>query len=248
MKKRLILGLVLCALILVSSSVLADATGDKTGGIANVPAKVAGQPTLEEIGAAVGQTRVSLNFVWTLIAGFLVMFMQAGFALAETGFTRAKNAAHTMMMNFMVYALGILGFWVAGFALQMGGSGAAMGASLTVPEGMSKLIGPVIGGNPWGLFGGTGFFLTGVSYDVAAFALFLFQMVFMDTALTIPTGAMAERWKLSAFVDLRPRRVGSHLPGVRLLGVGRRLAVDARQVRRASVTVTSTSPARGSFT
>jgi Amt family ammonium transporter len=200
MKKRLVLGLFLCGLLLASWAVLADATGDKTGGIANVPAQVAGKPTLEEIGAAVGQTRVSINFVWTLIAGFLVMFMQAGFALAETGFTRAKNAAHTMMMNFMVYALGILGFWAAGFALQMGGSGAPMGASLSVPEGMSRLIGPVFGQNTWGLFGGTGFFLTGVSYDVAAFALFLFQMVFMDTALTIPTGSMAERWKLSAFV------------------------------------------------
>ncbi len=65
---------------------------------------------------------------------------------------------------------------------------------------MGKLIGPTIGGNLWGLFGGTGFFLSGVSYDVAAFAIFLFQMVFMDTALTIPTGSMAERWKLSAFV------------------------------------------------
>lgn len=199
-KKKPIFFLALAGLLLVSWAILADATGDKTGGIANVPAKVAGKPTLEEIGAAVGQTRVSLNFVWVLVAGFLVMFMQAGFALAETGFTRARNAAHTMMMNFMVYAIGILGFWVAGFALQMGGSGAPMGASLTVPEAMNKLIGPVVGGNAWGLFGGTGFFLSGVSYDVAAFALFLFQMVFMDTALTIPTGAMAERWKLSAFV------------------------------------------------
>jgi len=199
-KKRLIFSLALAGLLLVSWTVLADATGDKTGGIANVPAQVAGKPTLEEIGAAVGQTRVALNFVWVLVAGFLVMFMQAGFALAETGFTRARNAAHTMMMNFMVYALGILGFWVAGFALQMGGSGAVMGAFLTVPEAMNRLIGPSIGGNTWGLFGGTGFFLSGVSYDVAAFALFLFQMVFMDTALTIPTGAMAERWKLSAFV------------------------------------------------
>lgn len=199
-KKKPVFFLVLAGLLLVSWTIFADATGDKTGGIANVPSKVAGKPTLEEIGAAVGQTRVSLNFVWTLVAGFLVMFMQAGFALAETGFTRARNAAHTMMMNFMVYALGILGFWVCGFALQMGGSGAAMGASLTVPETMTKLIGPSIGGNVWGLFGGTGLFLSGVSYDVAAFALFLFQMVFMDTALTIPTGAMAERWKLSAFV------------------------------------------------
>ena len=61
--------------------------------------------------------------VWTLFCGFLVMFMQAGFALAETGFTRAKNAGHTMAMNFMVYAIGMLGYWICGFALQMGGVG-----------------------------------------------------------------------------------------------------------------------------
>ena len=97
---------------------------------------------------------------------------------------------------------------------------------------MSKLIGPSIGGNVWGLFGGTGFFLSGVSYDVAAFALFLFQMVFMDTALTIPTGSMAERWKLSAFVIYGLVVVGGHLSPLRLLGLGRRLALDARQVRR----------------
>jgi Amt family ammonium transporter len=178
----------------------ADPNGGATGGIQNVPAQTAGAPTLQEIGAAVGQTRVALNFVWVLLAGFLVMFMQAGFALAETGFTRAKNAAHTMMMNFMVYGLGILGFWAVGYALQMGGSGATMGAALSAPEGMSKLIGPTIHGNLWGLFGAKGFFLTGAAYDVSAFAMFLFQMVFMDTALTIPTGSMAERWKLSAFI------------------------------------------------
>ena len=52
------------------------------------------------------------------------MFMQAGFALVETGLTRAKNVAHTMGMNFLVYSIGILGFWVLGFGLQMGGVGA----------------------------------------------------------------------------------------------------------------------------
>ena len=69
-----------------------------------------------------GQT--ALNIVWTLVTGFLVMFMQAGFALVETGLTRAKNVAHTMGMNFLVYAIGILGFWALGFGLQMGGVGA----------------------------------------------------------------------------------------------------------------------------
>src|SRR3989449_11661505 len=66
---------------------------------------------------------VAINFVWTLVAGFLVMFMQAGFALVETGFTRAKNAAHTMTMNFMVYGIAMLAYWAVGFALQAGGSG-----------------------------------------------------------------------------------------------------------------------------
>jgi len=186
-------------LALGSLAYAADPGGAATGGIQNVPAATPGSPTLLELGAAVGQTRVAVNFVWMLVAGFLVMFMQAGFALAETGFTRSKNAAHTMMMNLMIYAIGILGFWVCGFALQMGGSGSAMGAAISAPEGMSSLVGPTIHGNVWGLFGFKGFLLTGQSYDVSAFAVFLFQMVFMDTALTIPTGAMAERWKLSAF-------------------------------------------------
>jgi ammonium transporter, Amt family len=176
-----------------------DPGGAATGGIQNVPAANPGSPTLQELGAALGQTRVAVNFVWLLLTGFLIMFMQAGFALAETGFTRAKNAAHTMVMNLMVYGIGILGFWACGFAFQMGGSGSAMGAAISAPESMSRLAGPVIHGHLWGLLGTRGFFLAGGSYDVSAFAVFLFQMVFMDTALTIPTGAMAERWKLSAF-------------------------------------------------
>ncbi|HEX2694155.1 MAG TPA: ammonium transporter [Acidobacteriota bacterium] len=198
--RRLTTVITLAVLLLGCGSLLAsDPSGANTGGIANVPSKVAGKPTIEEIGAAVGQTRVAVNFVWTLTAAFLIWFMQAGFALAETGFTRAKNAAHTMMLNLMAFGLGVIAFWACGFAFQMGGSGSPMGSAVSAPEAMSKLLGPTIGGNVWGLVGGTGFFLSGVSYDVAAFAIFLFQMVFMDTALTIPTGALSERWKLSAF-------------------------------------------------
>ena len=70
---------------------------------------------LEETKQLVLQGQVALNIVWTLITGFLVMFMQAGFALVETGLTRAKNVAHTMGMNFLVYAIGIIGFWAIGF-------------------------------------------------------------------------------------------------------------------------------------
>jgi Amt family ammonium transporter len=126
------------------------------------------------------------------------MFMQAGFALAETGFTRAKNVAHTMMMNFMVYAIGMTGYWIMGFALHMGGLGAlgTMGGTGLLDSEFSLSF----FGKDFGLFGMKGFFLAGSTYDVAVFALFLFQMVFMDTAATIPTGAMAERWKFSSFV------------------------------------------------
>src|SRR5436305_10883822 len=139
----------------------------------------------------------SINFVWTLIAGFLVMFMQAGFALVETGFTRAKNAGHTMTMNFMVYAIGMLAYWAIGFALQAGGIGAL--ATLGGYDKLNTEFTVNLGGHAWGLFGMQGFFLTGVAYNASIFAYFLFQMVFMDTTATIPTGAAAERWKFSAF-------------------------------------------------
>ena len=175
-----------------------DPRGTATGGIADVTAKDAGKPTLIELGEQVGKNKVSINLMWTLITGFLVMFMQAGFALVETGFTRAKNVAHTMMMNFMIYVIGMTGYWIMGYALQMGGLGAIStmgGANLLDSEFTISLF-----GKDFGLFGMKGFFLAGSTYDVTVFALFLFQMVFMDTAATIPTGAMAERWKFSSFV------------------------------------------------
>src|SRR5262245_7485302 len=175
-----------------------DPGGAATGGLGDVTAKTAGKPTLEEIAETAGHNKISINVVWTLVAGFLVMFMQAGFALVETGFTRAKNVAHTMMMNFMVYAIGMIGYWIMGFDLQMGGVGALAtlgGTGVLDSEFTISLF-----GKEFGLFGTRGFFLAGSTYDVAVFALFLFQMVFMDTAATIPTGAMAERWKVSSFV------------------------------------------------
>jgi len=176
-----------------------DPSGAATGTIADVPAKEAGKPTLQEVAETAGHNRISINMMWTLIAGFLVMFMQAGFALVETGFCRAKNAAHTMLMNFMVYAVGMTGFWILGFGLQMGG----VGALSTLSGGTGGLDGEFVinlFGKDFGLWGTKGFFLQGVGYDAAIFTLFLFQMVFMDTAATIPTGALAERWKFSAFM------------------------------------------------
>ncbi|HWP84927.1 MAG TPA: ammonium transporter [Terriglobia bacterium] len=174
-----------------------DPTGANTGTAIDVPAAAPGVPTLEELANAVGHNKVAINMVWVLITGFLVMFMQAGFAMVETGFTRAKNVAHTMAMNFMIYPLGMLGFFICGFAFMFGGLGAI--ATLGGYAGLNHEITISLFGKDFGLVGAKGFFLAGTNYDVAIFALFLFQMVFMDTTATIPTGAMAERWKYSAF-------------------------------------------------
>ncbi len=174
-----------------------DASGAATGTVGDVPASIAGKPTMDEIANTVGHNRVAINFVWMLICGFLVMFMQPGFAMVETGLTRAKNAAHTMGMNFLIYPLGMLGFYVCGFALMFGGIGAL--GTLGGYAGLNHEFTINLFGKAFGLFGTKGFFLSGSSYDVAVYTLFLFQMVFMDTTATIPTGALAERWKFLSF-------------------------------------------------
>ncbi len=157
------------------------------------------EPTVADLAKSIADTQTALNIVWTMVAGFLVMFMQAGFALVETGLTRAKNVAHTMGMNFLVYAIGIIGFYFVGFGLQMGGVG-AMG-TFGGDASLAKEFVVEIFGKPFGLFGMSGFMLHPLSiYTPAVAAMFLFQMVFMDTTATIPTGACAERWKFSAFV------------------------------------------------
>src|SRR5881296_3509914 len=175
-----------------------DPSGTNTGNASDVPAATASQPTLAELAATAGHNRVAINMMWTLLCGFLVMFMQTGFAMVETGLTQAKNAAHTFAMNFMIYPLGMLGFYVLGFGLMFGGVGGI--GTMGSYAGLNHEVTINLFGKSFGLFGGKGFFLTGGSYDVAVFALFLFQMVFMDTTATIPTGAMAERWKYSSFV------------------------------------------------
>jgi Amt family ammonium transporter len=158
------------------------------------------EPYAAKLADLVDENRLGINFVWLLVAAFLVMFMQAGFALVETGFTRAKNAMHTMSMNFMVYAIGIIGFFFVGFGLAFGGLGTVGVSNLGGLAPLSNEIGITIGGTTWGVAGGTGFALTGATYDVGVIAFFLFQLVFMDTAATIPTGSMAERWRFKPFV------------------------------------------------
>lgn len=193
----LISGFYLCVPLLMAAPASPDASGSFTGTISDVSAVKAGGPTLEEVANTAGHNRVAINFVWVLVAGFLVMFMQPGFAMVEAGLTRAKNVAHTMAMNFLVYPLGMLGFYICGFALMFGGIGAL--GTLGGYAGLNHEFTISLFGKSFGLFGTKGFFLTGSSYDVAVYTLFLFQMVFMDTTATIPTGALAERWKFLSF-------------------------------------------------
>lgn len=151
-----------------------------------------------ETAQGLAQLTISANLVWTLLCGFMVLFMQAGFAMLETGLTRSKNVAHTMAMNFLVYSIGVVGFWAVGFGLQMGGVGAL--ATFGGETTLSQEFYANIDGKLSGLFGATGFFLRGAEYTPAVAALFLFQAVFMLAGSIIPTGALAERWKFGSFV------------------------------------------------
>jgi Amt family ammonium transporter len=170
-----------------------DARGTAINATPVYKANSAKEPLAVKSLDAIGQNRVAINIMWTLVTGYLVMFMQAGFAMVECGFTQAKNAAHVFMTNFMIYPIGMLGYWICGFAFMFGGSAeGTLGGTAAFAAGSNSHLAPFIGTD--------GFFLSGAAYDVGVFTLFLFQMVFMDTTATIPTGAMAERWKFSSFI------------------------------------------------
>jgi Amt family ammonium transporter len=133
--------------------------------------------TLESNKAAIDLVQSHADYVWTLIAAALVFFMQAGFALVECGFTRAKNAINIMMKNLMDFSMGSLAFWAVGFGIMFGATNT-------------------------GWFGTTGFFLSDfkVGGDPWVLAFWMFQVVFCATAATIVSGAMAERTKFIGYL------------------------------------------------
>jgi Amt family ammonium transporter len=146
-----------------------------------------------------GQTQLALNFVWTLLAAFLVMFMQTGFAMIETGFCRAKNAVHVAMTNLLIYPVASLGFWLCGFAFMFGGIGGSVSEPVHLGS-LALLSNELPSIKHIGLIGWSGFCLSSSVDHPSVFALFLFHVVFLDTMATIPTGAMAERWRFSVFL------------------------------------------------
>src|SRR4051795_5772032 len=177
-----------------------DKDGSKTGtqvtNLIQDTSKAPGQndkPSADDVAAQTEKNRTSINMTWLMLGGILVLFMQAGFALVETGFTRAKNAAHTMMMNMVIFALGVVGWFICGYALMFGAADQSKILGLT-PLGSPWHIGS------WNILAHSGFFLAGHAYDVSVLGFFFFQLVFMDATATIPTGAMAERWKFSSFI------------------------------------------------
>ncbi len=176
-----------------------DTTGPAFNGLANYPKTTTNvsisQPGINELASQSGHLGISINFVWVLITGFLVLFMQVGFAFLVTGLTRAKNAAHMMMMNIAAFAVALLAYYAVGFAFQFGGIGAIANLGGTSP------LSGIFGHGSAGLIGLHGFFLQSHgSYDVGVMVLFLFEVVFMETAGYIIIGAIAERISFAGFL------------------------------------------------
>ena len=115
-----------------------------------------------------------VDFLWTVVAAILVYWMQAGFGMVEAGFTRAKNAVNILMKNLTDFSLGAIIFWAVGFGLMFGETN--------------------------GLFGTTGFFLSGYGSEPWSYAFLLFQTVFAGTAATIVSGAVAERIQFRSYI------------------------------------------------
>lgn len=123
-------------------------------------------------------TNMAIDTLWVLLGGILVFWMQAGFAMVETGFTRSKNAGNIIMKNLMDFALGSLIYWIVGFGIMFGKDAA-------------------------GIIGIPGFFTDGTAENAATsvnnYAFLFFQTVFCATAATIVSGAMAERTKFISY-------------------------------------------------
>ena len=133
-------------------------------------------------GEKVSDAKYMADTVWVLVAAFLVFFMQAGFAMVEAGFTRAKNAVNILMKNLMDFSLGSIAYWAIGFAIMFGTGNLFMGTS------------------GWFVPTDSGVFSSLEWSSVPTHAAWLFQLVFAATAATIVSGAMAERTQFKSYL------------------------------------------------
>lgn len=136
-----------------------------------IPTLLSAQTSMDE--ETLIRYAASIDMIWLVLCAALVFFMQAGFAMVESGLTRAKNAGNILMKNLMDFSVGVIVFWAVGWALMYG-------------ETVSGVIGK------------TQFFLTGAAPHL--FRDWMFQVVFAATAATIVSGAMAERTKFSGYL------------------------------------------------
>jgi Amt family ammonium transporter len=143
-------------------------------------------------GAIDPETKVALDTLWVMVAGFLVFFMNAGFALVESGLCRAKNAVNILAKNFIVFAASSIAFWAVGFALLFGDGSDFLGTSGWLLTGADNS--PAMGGAYQGVYSALNW------AGVPLTAKFFFQLVFAGTAATIVSGAVAERIKFGTFV------------------------------------------------
>jgi ammonium transporter, Amt family len=160
--------------------------------------QAAKEPLAVKLADNVGHLRIATNFAWTLNTGYLVLFMQAGFALLTCGLVRKKNAAHLMMLNFAAYVFAFLAYYAVGYAFQFGAVG--INASPAAIGGLPTLNKFLLGSGQWGFLGGKGFFLVGPAYDASSNVFALFEVVFMETAGYIIVGAVCERITFGAFL------------------------------------------------
>src|SRR5690242_3296229 len=171
---------------------------DKKKAFDEFQAQAAKEPLAMKLADSVGHVRIGTNFAWTLNTGYLVLFMQAGFALLTCGLVRKKNAGHLMMLNFAAYVFAFLAYYAVGFAFQFGA--VAVNAAPLNLGGTPTLNHFLLGDGQWGFLGGNGFFLSGAGYDAGVNTLMLFEVVFMETAGYIIVGAICERITFSAFI------------------------------------------------
>ena len=156
------------------------------------------EPLAVKLADSVGHVRVATNAAWTLNTGYLVLFMQAGFALLTCGLVRKKNAGHLMMLNFAAYVFAFIAYYAVGYAFQFGA--VAINAAPANLGGTPTLNRFLLGGGLWGFLGGKGFFLAGPAYDAGSNVLTLFEVVFMETAGYIIVGSICERITFGAFL------------------------------------------------
>ncbi|MHA3772119.1 ammonium transporter [Verrucomicrobiota bacterium sgz303538] len=181
-------------------------------GVLTVPALVFGQdspvappaPDAAAMLKAQSDLRVGVDTVWVLVCGFLVFWMNAGFALVESGLCRAKNCVNILAKNFIVFAIASLSFWAIGWGVMFGDGNSFVGL-----KGLLFLSGsdnsPALGEayaamNPFSTAKYEGVYSAINWTPVPLLAKFFFQLVFAGTAATIVSGAVAERIKFSSFV------------------------------------------------